>query len=368
MKTLAAGEKGSQVTLPAVFLAPIRPDIVNFVHTNMAKNSRQAYAVSDRSGMQHSAASWGTGRAVARVPRVAGGGTSRSGQGAFANMCRKGRLAHPTKTWRKWHRKLNTNQKRYAVASALAASALPALVMARGHRIANVTEIPLVVSDSLQAVKKTKEALALLTKAGAFGDIRRVANSRKMRAGKGKMRNRRFTQRRGPLVVVAKDEGIVRAVRNVQGVEVANVNSLNLLQLAPGGHVGRFIIWTKSAFEALDKIWGTYETAGSKVGYSLPRAVMTMSDVTRIINSTEVQSVLRAKRTRVTRSHLKKNPLKNLSAMVRLNPYALQARRAAILASKNVEATRKAKAVAKRAFDKTYKTVKAANFKRHSRD
>ena len=30
------------VALPAVFTAPIRPDIVQITHTNMAKNKRQA--------------------------------------------------------------------------------------------------------------------------------------------------------------------------------------------------------------------------------------------------------------------------------------------------------------------------------------
>lgn len=68
------------VPLPAVFKAPIRPDIVNFVHTNMAKNKRQPYAVSDKAGHQTSAESWGTGRAVARIPRVNGSGTHRAGQ------------------------------------------------------------------------------------------------------------------------------------------------------------------------------------------------------------------------------------------------------------------------------------------------
>merc|ERR1719223_1780092 len=142
----------SQVVMPSVFLAPIRPDIVHFVHTNMAKNKRQAYAVKFEAGMQHSAESWGTGRAVSRIPRVSGGGTSRAGQAAFGNMCRSGRMFAPTKTWRKWHFKINTNQKRYAVASALAASALPALVMARGHRIAEVSEVPCVVSDDIQSI------------------------------------------------------------------------------------------------------------------------------------------------------------------------------------------------------------------------
>lgn len=38
----------------------------------------------------------------------------------------------PTKTWRRWHRRINTTQKRYAICSAVAASAIPALVMSKG--------------------------------------------------------------------------------------------------------------------------------------------------------------------------------------------------------------------------------------------
>lgn len=65
-------------------------------------------------------------------------------------------------------------------------------------------------------------------------------------------------------------------------------------QLAPGGHVGRFCIWTKSAFEKLDKVFGTYTTASeSKKGYTLPRSCMTNSDLTRLINSDEIQTVVR---------------------------------------------------------------------------
>ena len=83
-------------------------------------------------GSQTSAESWGTGRAVARIPRVRGGGTHRSGQGAFGNMCRGGRMFAPTKTWRRWHRKININQRRYALCSAIAATGIPALVMSKG--------------------------------------------------------------------------------------------------------------------------------------------------------------------------------------------------------------------------------------------
>jgi ribosomal protein L4 len=104
----------------------------------MNKNARQPYAVKFAAGMQTSAESWGTGRAVSRIPRVPGGGTHRAGQGAFGNMCRGGRMFAPNKTWRRWHRKINVNLKRYAVCSALAATAVPALVMARGHKVDQV--------------------------------------------------------------------------------------------------------------------------------------------------------------------------------------------------------------------------------------
>lgn len=91
------GEAMEQTTLPSVFTAPIRPDIVRTIHTNVAKNKRQAYAVFMKAGHQTAAESWGTGRAVSRIPRVPGGGTHRAGQAAFGNMCRGGRMFAPTK-------------------------------------------------------------------------------------------------------------------------------------------------------------------------------------------------------------------------------------------------------------------------------
>jgi large subunit ribosomal protein L4e len=316
------------VPLPSVFTAPIRPDVVHIVHTQMAKNSRQAYAVNLNSGMQTAAESWGTGRAVSRIPRVPGGGTSRSGQGAFGNMCRGGRMFAPTKVWRKWHKKVNQNQRRYAVASALAASSNLALVFARGHRVSNVQEIPCVVPDSAESITKTRDALALCKQIGADEDIERVKNSRKTRAGKGKMRRSRFTQRRGPLVVYNTDNGISRAFRNLPGVEVQHVSRLNLLQLAPGGHIGRFIVFTKSAFNALNDIYAE----GNKKGFHMPRHIMSNGDLAAIVNSDAIQSAINpAKKSRKSRGR-KKNGLKNLGVMVKLNPYAVTLRRHRILA------------------------------------
>ncbi|KAL1484921.1 hypothetical protein MTO96_032284 [Rhipicephalus appendiculatus] len=323
---------GATVALPAVFKAPIRPDIVNFVHMNMAKNSRQPYAVSKEAGHQTSAESWGTGRAVARIPRVRGGGTHRSGQGAFGNMCRGGRMFAPTKTYRRWHRHINVAQKRYAICSAVAASGVPGLVLSKGHKIEQIPEVPLVVSDKVQDLTKTKEAVLFLKKVKAWTDVEKVYKSRRLRAGKGKMRNRRRIQRLGPLVIYEADHGLTRAFRNIPGVDTLRVDQLNLLKMAPGGHVGRFVIWTESAFRRLDKIYGTWKKpSAEKKSFNLPKPQMTNSDINRILKSEEIRHLLRAPQKRVVRRTQKKNPLKNVNAMLRLNPYAAVTRRAAIL-------------------------------------
>jgi len=312
----------SETPLPAVFTAPIRPDLVRFVHTNMNKNSRQPYAVNTVAGHQTSAESWGTGRAVSRIPRVAGGGTQRSGQGAFGNMCRGGRMFAPTRVWRKWNRKINVNQRRYAVASALAASALPALVMARGHQINQVPEMPLVLGGEFQGTKKTSKVMAMLNKVGAVEDVDKVKKSKQLRTGKGKMRNRRYTMRRGPLIIYDAADGIQFGARNIPGVDLVQVERLNLLQLAPGGHMGRFCIWTEAAFKKLDAVFGNgTEAAKLKKGYVLPHSQMTNADVDRIINSDEVQSVLRDPKRCTTVKRKKVNPLRNKKVMETLNPY-----------------------------------------------
>ena len=339
-----------KVLLPSVFRAPIRPDVVSFVHDQVAKNRRQASGVSIQAGMQSSAESWGTGRAVARIPRVRGGGTHRSGQVAIGNMCRGGRMFAPLKTWRRWHRRVNIKQRRYAIVSAIAASGIPSLVLAKGHRIEETPEVPLVLSDSVEQVKKTKEAVRILKKLKAWNDVEKVYATKRFRAGKGKMRNRRRIMKRGPLVIYNNDAGITRAFRNIPGITLLNVSRLNLLKCAPGGHVGRFCIWTESAFRRLDEIYGTFkQKSQTKNDFSLPQPKMTNSDLGRLLRSDEVQRVLREKSHERKRRVLKRNPLKNVRALHRLNPHAVVQKRVALrkhLKLANTKTARKGAATA----------------------
>merc|ERR1712050_613207 len=91
-----------------------------------------------------------------------------------------------------------------------------------------------------------------------------------------------------------------------------------------GGHLGRFCVWTQSAFAALERIFGNGKaTSQVKGGYRLQNDVVTQSDLNGIINSDAIQSVLRETKVQPTRPRgTKSNPLRNKSALDRLNPYA----------------------------------------------
>jgi len=279
-------------------------------------------------------------------------------------MCRKARMFAPLKIWRKWHGKANVTQRRHAVASALAASACAPLVMARGHKVEGVPELPLVI-DSLN-VDDTKSLLATLNKFGAQEDLAKVRRSRKIRSGHGKYRNSRYVMRKGPLIIYGDDaEDLKENARNLPGVDTCHVNRLNILQLAPGGHLGRFCIFTQDAFKQLNNTFGTNKAEClEKKGYKLNRHVMTCADLSRIINSDQVQTKLREQRQSIrVHDKTKKNPLKNKAIMNRLNPFAKT--KAELIAKREADRAKNRKAALKA---KRNKAGKAAKHKRTVRD
>lgn len=147
------------------------------------------------------------------------------------------------------------------------------------------------------------------------------------------MRNRRRVHRLGPLIVYSKDEGLRRAFRNIPGVDTMSIHKLNLLKLAPGGHLGRLIVWTESAFKHLNDLFGTWnEPSKVKKSYNLPHPIMANTDLTRLLKSEEIKKVLNAPKKTVHRSVRRLNPLRNTRQMVKLNPYAEVTRRRALLA------------------------------------
>jgi large subunit ribosomal protein L4e len=191
--------------------------------------------------------------------------------------------------------------------------------------------MPLVVEDRLESFEKTNQAVAFLKRFGAYEDVQKVIDSKTITAGRGKIRNKRYQKKKGPLVVYSNENvKLVKAFRNIPGVETANVNRLNLKTLAPGGQLGRFCIWTASAIKALDNVFGSFRKTGEqKSNFQLERSVLANADISRIINSNEVQSIVRPTKTNyVAHERQVKNALNNKKFMNKLNPNAEAVRKA----------------------------------------
>jgi large subunit ribosomal protein L4e len=251
------GKPVAKIKLPPIFETPIRPDVIKRAVLAIQSARFQPQGRDPMAGKRTTAESRGVGLGIARIPRIKG----PRGTGAFAPGTVGGRLAHPPTPEKKIVKKIPKKEKRLALFSAIAATASKEMVVSRGHAVEGIPQIPLVVTDELEGLKKAKEVEEVLIKLGVLADLYRVRESVKVRAGKGKLRGRKIKQAVGPLIVVAEDKGIGKAARNMPGVEIVPVKSLNAEVLAPGTHPGRLTIWTASAIEALDKIYCRGEEA-----------------------------------------------------------------------------------------------------------
>jgi large subunit ribosomal protein L4e len=77
----------------------------------------------------------------------------------------------------------------------------------------------LVIDDAVEKIERTKEAVKFFKDIGAWDDVSKVIKTIKIRAGLGKLRNRRYRTRRGPLVIYnGHNVPLIRALRNIPGV------------------------------------------------------------------------------------------------------------------------------------------------------
>lgn len=241
------GTVKEKIDLPKIFDTPYRPDIIKKSFEVIHSNQRQPYGSDPLAGTRHAVASVGKGRGMSRVPRLTQGQAA-----ALAPNVVSGRRAHPPKVERDWKEKMNKKENTLARNSALAATAVKEIVSKRGHRFDEKVTLPIVIDDDFENLKKTKEVIEVLEKIGINSDVLRSANGKHVRAGKGKMRGRRYRVPKSLLIVSVK-EGLVQSSENLSGVDISKPQQLNIELLAPGGIAGRLTIFTKSA---LTKIGG----------------------------------------------------------------------------------------------------------------
>lgn len=241
-----SGNTSGEIELPPVFEEEYRPDIIKRAVLAAQANRLQAYGPHFYAGMNTSAQSWGPGHGVSRVLRLKNGRKA-----AGVPMAVGGRRSHAPQPNAVYSEKVNKKERRKAIRSAIAATASTGLVQARGHKFER--DLPVVAKNDLESLTKTSEVIKFLQAAGLWNDVLRAKLGRNIRAGKGKLRGRKYKGRKSLLIVAGTDSGLGKAARNLPGVDFVTVERLNAELLAPGTQAGRLTIWTESSLEKLAK-------------------------------------------------------------------------------------------------------------------
>ncbi|MCR6669725.1 MAG: 50S ribosomal protein L4 [archaeon YNP-WB-040] len=248
-----------EMETPWFFQIPIRKDIIRRAYISSLTARIQPQGRDPLAGKRTTAKSWGVGHGVARVPRVKGSGYPEAGVAAFATMTVGGRSAHAPTVEKRIHEKINKKERIYAILSALSATANVTFVSGRGHLVSSIPQIPLIVSNELEKVEKSKSFRDIALKLGFWADIERVKEGIRIRAGKGKLRGRRYKIGKGPLIVVSNIYPLINSVKNFPGLNVVNARDLSVVHLAPGGNPGRLTIFTQSAIDILNERFSSYK-------------------------------------------------------------------------------------------------------------
>ncbi|MGB9725317.1 MAG: 50S ribosomal protein L4 [Fervidicoccaceae archaeon] len=244
----ASGESKDKIALPPVFHIPVRKDLIRRAFLSEFTASLQPKGRDPMAGKRTPAESLGVGRGLARVPRIPG-----TSIGALANMTVGGRIAHPPRVEEKLHEEINRKEKKLATASALAATSYTKLVAARGH-LFDSANLPVLIEDEVEKeITRAVLARELLKKLGLWKDVERAYEKTRIRAGKGKMRGRRYVEPKSILFILSSTKSpMSMAVRNLPGVDVVTAKEVSVLHLAPGGVPGRLTVISRGALEELN--------------------------------------------------------------------------------------------------------------------
>ena len=248
------GTKNKEIELPKVFETEFRPDLIKRAVLSARSARIQPWAPNELAGKRTTARYAGKNRGIARTPRVIGGGPMRF-HGAYAPNTVGGRPCHPPKVEKVLVEKINKKERKLAIKSAIAATKNIALVRRRNHIIENIPEIPLILEDKVQMIRRTQEMIECFRRFGLWGDVSRSKENKRIKAGRGKLRGRKYTQPKGPLFVISEDKGIFQAARNLAGVSVVSVDKLSAELLAPGADAGRLTLLSESAISDLKKVY-----------------------------------------------------------------------------------------------------------------
>lgn len=248
------GKQIESLELPPVFSTPYRPEIIKKVYINVLSSTFQPQGRYPAAGEIVSAESRNTGLGIARIARARGEGFQRAGQAAGVASVRSGRLAHPPVSWKEIHKKINKKEKQLGFCSAIAATSNKDVIEKRGHKVAKISEFPIVVSNDLEKITKTTELRKALLSLGLEEDLKRSTDIVRVPSGKSRRRGRKKHTALSCLIVTSKDSPIMRLKKSLPGVNVVPVENLSIMDLVPGTKPVRLTMYTKNAIDYMNKI------------------------------------------------------------------------------------------------------------------
>jgi large subunit ribosomal protein L4e len=242
------GNKSGKIELPEVFSTVPREDILGKAFRAITLTLRQPYGSSPEAGMRRVGHNSGANHGISRLPRVSG-----SSRGVTLASMVGGRSAHSPRSNKVLYKKINDRERKIAKFSAIAMTADKEAVKRRGHKFDQELRLPVVINDSVKNVKKVKEVIELFENIGIYDDVVRAKEGKKIRAGRGKMRGRRYKEPKSVLVVGTSTDNL-RIFKSLPGVDTATPNSLSIRKLAPGGVGGRLVVFTEAAIKKMGEV------------------------------------------------------------------------------------------------------------------
>jgi len=254
------GKESHTIELPSVFETPFRYDVIHKVYVNLLSHSFQRQGRYPMAGEVVSAESRNTGLGIARIARARGEGFSRAGQAAGVASIRHGRVPHPPESWKNIYKKVNYKEKQLALCSAIAATTRKDLIERRGHKLSNISSFPIIISDDIESISKTKDLLNLFRALGLQQELDRVDFSRKARSGTARRRGRKGRSAVSAIIVVGssgdedENKNIHKLSGSVGGIDIKQVKDLSVLDLAPGSKPMRLAIFSENAIKELNNM------------------------------------------------------------------------------------------------------------------
>ena len=240
------GKKVKTLDLPLQFGSVYRPNLIKRAVLSLLGSLRQRYGAYPYAGLMGSTKlsrrrrdyKGAYNHGISRVPRKTmwRRGMQFGWEGAEVPGTKGGRRAHPPKGCKDFSLKINKKERKKAIRSALSGAVKSLLI----------------VDVRVEDLNKTKDVIGVLNKVGFKSEVERC-KIKKIRAGKGKVRGRKYRIKKGPLVVVSKRCNLLKSLCNVQGFDVCRVNDLNVRLLTLGHEGVRKVMFSEGAIDRMKK-------------------------------------------------------------------------------------------------------------------